>query len=88
MLTVKTEMRLEDFRAWSGGADTLEKLIDLGFCDELEGYIEELYPHGIDDTTLNDLLWFDSEMIWGWLNIQTDENGDPIIRDDTEDDED
>lgn len=81
MLTVKTEMHLEDFRAWSGGADTLDMLIEHGLCDKLEEVIEDFFPEGMTDTELNDLLWFDRDNIWYWLNIDTDEDGMPIFED-------
>lgn len=78
MLTMKTELYLEDFRAWSGGADTLELLIEHGLCDKLEAILAE---EEWTDTQLNDLLWFKRDWIWDVLGIETDEDGEPIWED-------
>lgn len=81
MLTIKTEMHLEDFRAWSGGADTLDTLIEHGLCDELENILEDAFYDGMTDTELNDFLWFERDTIWSWLDIELDKNGEPVFED-------
>ena len=35
--------------------------------------IEELYPDGIDETQLNDILWFKSEWVYEMLGISEEE---------------
>jgi hypothetical protein len=40
---------------------------------DFENLIEELYPDGLTDTALNDLLWFDSEFIFESLGINEEE---------------
>lgn len=65
-MLIITDSDLRSFEAWSGGADTLNRLIyleDEGKIDlsEVEDYINELYPEGIEDITLNDFLWFDMD---------------------------
>lgn len=52
------------FEAWSGAVYTKTKLA------------EELFPEGCTDTELNDLLWFESGMIFEHFGL--DENGDPV----------
>ena len=42
--------------------------------DELESMLEDLYPEGLTVTELNDILWFDSEMILEQLGIAEDED--------------
>lgn len=61
-MRVYSEVELMDFEAWSGGADTLEELTseELNLLQEV---IEELYPEGLTDTQLNDILWFEDEWI-------------------------
>lgn len=56
------ETRLENFKAWSGGKDTMD---DLSHSDleRLEEHLEELYPDGMTDTQLNDILWFERDWI-------------------------
>lgn len=70
-MTIKSEISLENFEAWSGGRDTLDRIINEGKCNELENILEDLYPDGMTDTELNDLLWFDSDTVFEWLNIRT-----------------
>ena len=63
-------MSLKNFKAWSGAKDTLNKLIELDKCDELEFILDDLYPDGLTDTQLNDILWFDDEWIYKTLGIE------------------
>lgn len=69
MLKIVEEISLEDFDAWSGGKDTLDRLIELDRVDEIERYIEELYPDGCTDTELNDFLWFEDDTIADLLDM-------------------
>ncbi|MBP3334547.1 MAG: hypothetical protein J6L61_00145, partial [Ruminiclostridium sp.] len=51
---------------WAGGADnanclTYEQL------DIIENILTDIYPEGIDETQLNDLMWFDEDTIAEWL---------------------
>lgn len=59
--------------AWSGARDTVEKIEDEGKGDEFVSLIEELYPEGIDRTSLNDILWFDDEWVFKSLGIKEEE---------------
>ena len=69
-MKITSEMSLKNFKAWSGAKDTLNKLIELDKCDELEFILDDLYPDGLTDTQLNDLLWFDDEWIYETLGIE------------------
>ena len=74
-MKVYEEISLQDFEFWSGAKDTAEKIEEADKWDELENLISELYPDGVDETTLNDLLWVDSENILTWLGINDNEEG-------------
>ena len=69
-MKITSEMSLKNFKAWSGAKDTLNKLIELDKCEELEFILEELYPDGLTDTQLNDILWFEDEWIFETLGIE------------------
>lgn len=56
---------LKDFDFWSGAKKTAEQLTDEQF-ERLEGMLEDLYPDGMTDTELNDLFWFESDLIYEW----------------------
>ena len=72
-MTITYELDLNSFEAWSGAKDTLDRIQREGKCAELENILEELYPDGMTETELNDLLWFDSESVYEWLGIRSEE---------------
>ena len=71
-MTITYELDLNRFEAWSGAVDTLERIQREGKCAELENILEDLYPDGMTETELNDLLWFDSETVYEWLGIRSE----------------
>ena len=71
-MTITYELDLNSFQAWSGAKETLERIQREGKCEELENVLEELYPDGMTETELNDLLWFDSESVYEWLGIRSE----------------
>ena len=72
-MTITYELDLNSFEAWSGAKDTLDRIQREGKCAELENILEELHPDGMTETELNDLLWFDSESVYEWLGIRSEE---------------
>lgn len=69
-MKITSEMSLRNFKAWSGAKDTLNKLIELDKCEDLEFILDDLYPNGLTDTQLNDILWFEDEWIYETLGIE------------------
>ena len=72
-MRIYSETSLENFEAWSGAVDTLDRVREAGKCDELESILEELYPDGMSETELNDRLWFETETVFEWLGIEEEE---------------
>ena len=72
-MIIKTEKNLRNFEAWSGAIETKNLILDAGLEEEFEGLIEELYPDGLSETELNDILWFDSDWILENLGIKEEE---------------
>ena len=72
-MRIYSETSLENFEAWSGAIDTLGRVREAGKCDELESILEDLYPDGMSETELNDLLWFEPETVYEWLGIEEEE---------------
>lgn len=68
-MEIKKHITLNDFEAWSGAKDTKEIIIENGKESEFDYLIEELYPNGLTETTLNDILWFDDEWVFETLGI-------------------
>ena len=71
-MTITYELDLNSFEAWSGAKETLERIQREGKCAELENVLEELYPDGMTETELNDLLWFEPETVYEWLGIRSE----------------
>ena len=69
-MKITSEMSLKNFKAWNGAKDTLNKLIELDKCEDLEFILDDLYPDGLTDTQLNDILWFEDEWIFETLGIE------------------
>lgn len=72
------ETSVDNFEAWSGAEPILARINDEGKAGELESILEEMFPDGMDEQQLNDMLWFDSETVFNWLGIsgETDEGDD------------
>lgn len=68
-MKIYSEMNLEDFNAWSGAEVTKSTIIENNKENEFNGLIEELYPEGLSETKLNDILWFEDEWIFETLGI-------------------
>lgn len=68
-----SETKLVDFQAWSGAVDTKNTIIEHNKAEEFDYLIEELYPDGLSETQLNDLLWFDEEWVFESLGIEIEE---------------
>ncbi len=72
-MKITTETTLRNFDAWSGAVETKDAIIEAGKDEEFDAMIEELYPNGLTETELNDLLWFEEEWIFETLGISTEE---------------
>jgi len=67
-LTTNTD--LSNFEAWSGAKDTRETILNHKKERNFEFLIDELYPDGLSDVQLNDILWFESDWIFEQLGIK------------------
>ena len=73
-MKVITETTLREFDAWSGAVSTKNLIISLGLEEEFEELINELYPEGLTDTQLNDILWFEEDWILENLGVGVEED--------------
>ena len=71
-----TERSLDGFEAWGGAVETLNRICEEDKIEALESFLEELYPDGMTDTELNDLLWFEEDTVFEWLGIKDEEEAD------------
>ena len=66
------EESLSDFKAWSGGKDTLDDLWAHDVVDKAEEYIEMIFADREElptDTEINDILWFERDEIYRYCGI-------------------
>lgn len=80
-MKIYREMPLRNFEAWSGGEETLSRLYEHDCLDLFEAIIEELYPEGIDETYLNDLLRFDADWVFGIVGLRSESEVERELRD-------
>ena len=73
-MKVITESTLRGFNAWSGAVNTKNLILDAGLEEEFEVLIDEIYPEGLTDTQLNDILWFDADWILENLGVEVEED--------------
>ena len=67
-MKVTYEFDLSEFKAWSGGAKTLEKIrkFDLNYPGAMktaQQYIEDCLGDEATETQINDMLWFEDDFI-------------------------
>jgi len=75
MLSVIKEVRDYELKSelWSGALDTLATIAQEDKLSDLMCLLEELYPEPVDITTINDVLWFDSDFLFEELQIKVDD---------------
>lgn len=67
-MTIVTEQSLRDFRFWSGARSTVQYLT----WDDLDTIEDILESDGntYSDTDINDLFWFEDDLIAEWLGYR------------------
>lgn len=85
-MKITKEISFSQFEPWSGAVDTYNLIAEAGKGDAFESLVEDLYPDGLSDTELNDLLWFDSDWLLDSLGI-TEEDDDEDEEDEEEEEE-
>ena len=81
---IKKEYDYNDLRnnSWSGAVNTLKRVEEANKEEELMNFLEDIFNENIPtDTDVNDLLWFEPEMIYESLGI-TDEDEDEVTPED------
>jgi len=75
-MIITKELDLESFAAWSGAVDTKNVILENNKAQDFEFLMEELYPDGMTETHLNDILRFEEDWIFEMLGINQDEEED------------
>ena len=69
------ETPLSEFEFWAGAKDRVKYLTEEEL-DRIEQILEDLSPTGLSETEVNDLFWFEQDIIAEWLGY---ENFDEIM---------
>lgn len=70
-MTIKTEITLHNFEFW-GGAQENVKLLTTPELNTVEYMLTDCYGEDLTATQLNDLFWFDFNIICEWLDLDPD----------------
>ena len=71
-MVIHSITRLQDFDFW-GGAVANASLLTGDELNQIESELNEIYPEGINDVTLNDLFWFDFAEMCRLIGLDEDE---------------
>lgn len=63
-MKICTEKSLREFNFWNGAKDTVKYLTEEEI-DQIKAQLEELYPEGMDETAINDLI---NDFFWAENN--------------------
>lgn len=65
---------LSSYEPWSGAIETMDKINEAGKFDELELYLETIFPDGATIAEVNGLLWLNGEEVLSDLGIEEPED--------------
>lgn len=72
MRTINENNSILSFDAWAGATSTKDDIVEAGLVDEFDALIEDIYPDGITETQLNDILWHDSDWVYETLGMEVE----------------
>ena len=82
---IKKEYDYNDLKenSWSGAVNTLRRIEEANKEEELMNFLEDIFYENIpSDTEVNDLLWFEPEMIYESLGITEEEEEEEVTPED------
>ena len=68
-MKVYREIPLSEFDFWAGAKDTVKHLTEEEL-EQIEQILEDIYPEGMSEFEINDLFWFEHELIAEWLGYK------------------
>jgi chromosome segregation ATPase len=67
------EMSIHDFEPWSGAVNTYRRLERNNKLNDLEWSLSEIFGRDdIEETDLNDLLWFEPDTVYEMVGLETE----------------
>ena len=68
-MRIYRDIPLTEFEFWAGAKDTIKYLTDYEL-EQLEQILEDLCPEGLSEEQLNDIFWFERDLIAEWLGYE------------------
>ena len=68
-MIIYREVSLTNFEFWVGAKDTVKYLTE-DELNQIEQILKDIYPEGSSETELNDIFWFEDDMIAEWLGYE------------------
>lgn len=78
-MKIYREENLSGFEFWSGARANAEEFT-LEELDQIESELEAENPDGMDETEINDLMWFEPEYLASLIGLKWDGETGKIIR--------
>ena len=69
-MTITKELQLSTFNFWS---DAKNHSFTYSELNEIENSLEDLYPEGTSETTINDLFRFEEEFLCEFIGLDFEE---------------
>ena len=70
---LKVTINFDSFEPYGQAVDTYNRIKDANKLEEADSILEELYPDGIDEESLNDILAYSPEWLLNELGLADDE---------------
>lgn len=68
-MRIYKEIPLTEFDFRAGARDTIKYLTDEEL-EQIEQILKEIYPEGLNEVKLNDIFWFERDLIAVWLGYK------------------
>lgn len=68
-MKIYRDIPLTEFDFWAGAKDRIEYLTD-DELNQIEQILEHIYPEGLSESTINDIFWFEDDLIAEWLGYE------------------
>mgnify|MGYP006896548157 FL=1 len=73
MRIINDDVSISEFDGWCGANETRDAIVMAGKEDEFDELINDMYPDGITETQLNDILRFEADEVLDSLGITEDD---------------
>ena len=83
---MQVKVDFSEYKPWAGAVSTYNDIVKRVGLEELESALEGIFEgEDPEDVQINDLLWFEPEIIYDALGISDDEEEDDEEEEDSED---